>query len=147
MYGGTRMCFLRANTGSFVAKNLMPLLPRLASKHDIVLLNFGLHSNDNGSLWGYIQELEAFGEQYEQHKQQMPQFLWRQTSVQHFDTPIGDHRYSPIFRFFPGAQPDAGKYTYIKVLPCSGTGFCLLLSIVDLSEHRPAVWHLMCRPE
>jgi hypothetical protein len=108
MYGGTRMCFLRANTGSFVAKNLMPLLPRLASKHDIVLLNFGLHSNDNGSLWGYIQELEAFGEQYEQHKQQMPQFLWRQTSVQHFDTPIGDHRYSPFFRFFPGAQPDAG---------------------------------------
>lgn len=90
MYGGTRMCFLRANTGSFVAKNLMPLLPRLASKHDIVLLNFGLHSNDNGSLWGYIQELEAFGEQYEQHKQQMPQFLWRQTSVQHFDTPIGE---------------------------------------------------------
>ena len=55
MYGGTRMCFLRANTGSFVAQNLMPLIPRLASREDVVLLNFGLHSNDNGTLWGYIQ--------------------------------------------------------------------------------------------
>jgi len=91
MYGGTRMCFLRANTGSFVAKNLMPLIPRLAVPEDVVLLNFGLHSNDNGTLWGYIQELEAFGEQYQRQKEQMPQFLWRQTSVQHFDTPIGDH--------------------------------------------------------
>ena len=90
MYGNTRMCFLRANVGSFVAESLMPLLPRLATPDDIVLLNFGLHSNDNGTLWGYIQELEAFGEQYQRHKERMPQFLWRQTSVQHFTTIIGE---------------------------------------------------------
>ncbi len=95
MFGGTRMCFLRANTGSFVAQNLMPLIPRLATRDDIVLLNFGLHSNDNGTLWGYIQELEAFGEQYQRRKSEMPQFLWRQTSVQHFDTPIGDPSIHP----------------------------------------------------
>lgn len=46
---------MRANTGSFLAENLMPLIPRLASKEDIVLANFGLHTNDNGSLWNYIQ--------------------------------------------------------------------------------------------
>lgn len=51
------MCFLRANTGSFLAESLMPLLPRLTQKEDIVLLNFGLHTNDNGSLWNYIQVL------------------------------------------------------------------------------------------
>ena len=46
---------MRANTGSFVADSLMPLIPRLTNKDDIVLLNFGLHSNDNGTLYNYIQ--------------------------------------------------------------------------------------------
>ena len=55
------MCFMRANTGSFVADSLMPLIPRLTTKDDIVLLNFGLHSNDNGTLYNYIQ-VQAFAE-------------------------------------------------------------------------------------
>lgn len=89
MYGGTRMCFLRSNEGSFFAESLMPLLPRLSRPDDVVLLNFGLHTHDNGTLWGYIQELEAFGRAYAAHKDGLPQFLWRQTSVQHFTTIIG----------------------------------------------------------
>ena len=89
MYKNTRMCFLRANLGSFVADNLMPLLPRLAKKEDLVLINFGLHSNDNGTMFGYMAELDRFGQAYQQYKAELPIFLWRQTSVQHFTTPIG----------------------------------------------------------
>ena len=89
MYGNTRMCFLRANEGSFMAENLLPLLPRLTAKDDIVLVNFGLHSNDDGSLRGYIKELEAFAAKYKELESQLPQFVWRQTSTQHFDSLLG----------------------------------------------------------
>ena len=56
MQQGSRMCFLRANFGTFVAHNLLPLLPRLTKQEDIVLLNFGLHAYDNGTLHGYRHE-------------------------------------------------------------------------------------------
>lgn len=83
------MCYLRANEGIFAAESLMPLLPRLASTEDLVLMNFGLHSKDNGTLYGYIQELKSFGHVYEELKHQLPQFIWRQTSVQHFKNFLG----------------------------------------------------------
>ena len=90
MASNTRMCYMRGNDGTFVANSLLPLLPRLASKEDLVLLNFGLHSKGNGTLWGYIQELKTFAQAYDQLKEQLPQFIWRQTSVQHFANLIGD---------------------------------------------------------
>ncbi len=58
MQQGSRMCFLRANFGTFVAHNLLPLLPRLTKQEDIVLLNFGLHAYDNGTLHGYRRVLK-----------------------------------------------------------------------------------------
>ena len=36
-----------------------------------------------------VQELKAFGLLYQDEKDIMPQFIWRETSVQHFDTPLG----------------------------------------------------------
>lgn len=36
-----------------------------------------------------MQELKAFGLLYQDQKDIMPQFIFRETSVQHFDTPLG----------------------------------------------------------
>lgn len=36
-----------------------------------------------------MQELKEFGYRYQEDKENMPQFIWRETSVQHFDTPLG----------------------------------------------------------
>ena len=134
MVDNTRMCYMRANGGQFVADHLMPLLPRLATEDDVVLLNFGLHTAGNGTLWGYIQELKAFGSIYEKLKPKLPQFIWRQTSVQHFTNLIGQS----LFAFInsPYLPLSLGFFPSLILSPFSSlsSGLCSSLSSSSFSR-------------
>lgn len=83
----TKICMLRANYGPRMASVMLPALAKLTKDEDIVVMNFGLWSNNMEEL-----KLHAslFKSSFEYHKSKLPKrTFWRQTSAQHYQTPSG----------------------------------------------------------
>ena len=85
---------LRANFGPRMATVLLPAIVELSAPHDIVVMNFGLWSNQ-------LQELDMHSEIYEAsfkfHRDRMPnRTFWRETSAQHYTTLSGMPHYHII---------------------------------------------------
>ena len=90
---GTRLCHLRVNFPGEMVR-LLPDYERLTMNHsDIVVFNVGLWLND---VETYTKEMQEFVDYYHDHKAQLPFFLWRDSSVQHFNTPVGNYFTDPV---------------------------------------------------
>lgn len=79
---------LRANFGPRMGNVLLPAIADLAAPHDIVIMNFGLWSNN-------LQELDMHAEVFESSfrffQGRLPnRTYWRETSAQHYSTPSGE---------------------------------------------------------
>lgn len=67
---------------------VLPNLQALGAKaSDIMLLNFGLHTNN---LSEYKYQLSLFHHYFKRYKADMPFVIWRETSPQHFKTRTGE---------------------------------------------------------
>eukprot|EP00884_Botryococcus_braunii_P017743 jgi/Botrbrau1/4652/Bobra.33_2s0023.1 len=97
----TRICLLRMilrqvelrfpcrDSGRQIVEEVLPLLPSLGAKpSDIMLLNFGLLSNN---LTEYKNQLSLFDEYFQRYKADMPFLIWRETSPQHFKSSTGEY--------------------------------------------------------
>ena len=78
---------LRANFGPRMGNVLLPAIADLSAPQDIVILNFGLWSNN-------LQELDMHTEVFESSfrffQGRLPnKTYWRETSAQHYSTPSG----------------------------------------------------------
>lgn len=96
MTTNTRICSLRANKVPRMAGPILRLLPTIASREDIVILNLGAWYNyladGMESLKQDMIQLEAA---ISAHRRSLPHRLfWRECTAQHFDTPSG------MFDFF-----------------------------------------------
>jgi hypothetical protein len=90
---GTRLCHLRINFPGEIVR-LLPDYQRLTMKRsDIVIFNVGLWLND---VETYNNEMQEFVNYYREHRADLPFFLWRDSSVQHFNTPVGNFFVDPI---------------------------------------------------
>lgn len=79
---------LGRNKGLNFIRHVFPLLPQLGPlTSDIMLLNFGLHSNN---VTEYQEWLEAFRDYYSAMASQLPFVVWRETSPQHFARHTGE---------------------------------------------------------
>ena len=72
--------------GQTVARDVLPNAWRVARRKDIWVENFAMWLNNAGE---YDEELRQFAEAYRERKHELPFFIWRDASVQHFDTPTG----------------------------------------------------------
>eukprot|EP00884_Botryococcus_braunii_P023107 jgi/Botrbrau1/9480/Bobra.0252s0098.2 len=104
----TRICHLRSNLGDWLAHTLLPLFPALGVKRtDVMVLNFAIWIN---SRQEYERNVSAFANYYQAHKEELPFTIWRDSSVQHFDTPTGDYQCdgcpSPSYPFICQAIPN-----------------------------------------
>lgn len=89
----TRLCHLRVNFPAEMVR-LLPDYERLTMNHsDIVVFNAGLWLND---VETYTREMQEFVAYYQEHKARLPYFLWRDSSVQHFNTPVGNYLTDPV---------------------------------------------------
>ena len=89
----TRLCHLRVNFPGEMVR-LLPDYERLTMKRsDVVVLNVGLWLND---VETYTIQMEEFVKYYADHKADLPFFLWRDSSVQHFNTPVGNYFTDPV---------------------------------------------------
>ncbi|KAK9832530.1 hypothetical protein WJX81_006130 [Elliptochloris bilobata] len=85
----TKICHLRSNMGDWLVDTLLPRLPALgARRQDIIVLNFAVWIN-----WAqtYREQIAYFAAYHRKHRQELPFIVWRDSSVQHFDTPTGDY--------------------------------------------------------
>ena len=90
---GSRLCHLRINFPGELVR-LLPDYERLTMKHsDTVIFNVGLWLND---VETYTREMQEFATYYHEHKKRLPFFLWRDSSVQHFNTPVGNYFTDPV---------------------------------------------------
>ena len=71
----------------------LPLLPKVATPDDLLVLNFGIHHGKE-----YAQQLREFVAYWEAHRGSLPRLLWQQSAAQHFSNPWGDGQ-------FPGGKP------------------------------------------
>ena len=89
----TRLCHLRINFPGDIVR-LLPDYQRLTmQRSDIVILNVGLWLND---VETYVNEMQEFVGYYQEHKVDLPFFIWRDSSVQHFNTPVGNFFVDPV---------------------------------------------------
>lgn len=78
---------LRANFGPRMANVLLPALAELTASQDIVVMNFGLWSNDPAELEMHTAVFEST---LRFHLGRLPaRTFWRETSAQHYSTPSG----------------------------------------------------------
>lgn len=91
--GDTRLCHLRVNFPGELVR-VLPQYERMTmKKSDIVLFNVGLWLNHPEE---YSSAMQEFADYYARHKADLPFFLWRDSSVQHFNTETGNFRNDPI---------------------------------------------------
>lgn len=83
---GTHICYLRADQAHTVHELVLPLLMKLGTPEDIMVLNVGLHYSPT-----YEQELQAIAAFHDKHKTKMPTLIWMDTPPQHFETPLGEY--------------------------------------------------------
>lgn len=68
--------------------NLLPRFDRLGVlSTDIMILNFAVWINVAEEL---AQNVMIWAEFYEKNKERLPYTIWRDASIQHFDTPTGE---------------------------------------------------------
>lgn len=73
--------------GDWLVTNLLPRFARLgALPSDIMVLNFAVWINKAGELASNVM---MWAEYYERFKSALPFTIWRDASIQHFDTPTG----------------------------------------------------------
>lgn len=89
---GTRLCHVRVNFPGEMVRILPQYEKMTMKKSDIVLFNVGLWLNDPEQ---YSNEMREFVEYYSEHKAELPFFLWRDSSVQHFNTKTGNFHNEP----------------------------------------------------
>ena len=103
---GARICHHRVNDAPEYTAVLPYFYQGLTGKrNDIVLMNTGLWSNDVDT---YTSRLNTFADYYKQHKQELPYFVWRDSSVQFFHTPTGDFDKSEHAVCQPIGMPGGG---------------------------------------
>ena len=77
----------RSNLADHMVKELLPLRDKLGMrKSDIMLVNIAVWVNSEKNLRSNISMWASY---YTRHKQQLPFVIWRDASVQHFNTPTG----------------------------------------------------------
>ncbi len=82
----TLLCW-RSNLADHMVKDLMPMRKGIGMRRsDIMLVNIAVWVNSEKNLRANI---SMWAEYYKRHKQQMPFVIWRDASVQHFNTPTG----------------------------------------------------------
>ncbi|KAK9821033.1 hypothetical protein WJX74_003942 [Apatococcus lobatus] len=87
---GTRICHLRANMGDWLADILMPRMVALGARtNDIAVVNFAVWINE----WHeYRDNLARFAGAYMTRGAELPFIIWRDASVQHFNSPDGHYK-------------------------------------------------------
>ena len=82
----TLLCW-RSNLADHMIKDLMLVRERIGMRRsDIMLVNIAVWVNSEKNLRANI---SMWADYYKRHKQQMPFVIWRDASVQHFNTPTG----------------------------------------------------------
>ena len=77
----------RSNMGDWLVTDLAPKFGALGvRRQDIMVLNFAIWVNVADE---YAGNLAMWADYYRRHKAALPFVLWRDASVQHFDTPTG----------------------------------------------------------
>ena len=72
-----------------MVKELLPLRERMGMRRsDIMLVNIAVWVNCEKNLRSNV---SMWANYYTRHKQQLPFVIWRDASVQHFNTPTGLH--------------------------------------------------------
>jgi hypothetical protein len=75
--------------GDWLVQTLLPLFPALGVKRsDVMVLNFAIWINKEQE---YRDNIRMFADYYRANKDTLPFIIWRDSSVQHFDTPTGDY--------------------------------------------------------
>lgn len=89
----TRICAVRVDGGSDMAAKTLPTLQRIRGKafrKDVAVANFGLHFGGRNHA-KFQQQLRDLAKYTTEHRKDLPAFIWRTTSVQHFATPKGQY--------------------------------------------------------
>ena len=103
---GARICHHRVNDAPEYTAVLPYFYQGLTGKrNDIVMMNTGIWSNDVDT---YTSRLSTFAQYYQQHKQELPFFVWRDSSAQFFHTPTGDFDRSEHAVCQPIGYPSGG---------------------------------------
>ncbi|BDA49809.1 hypothetical protein COCOBI_14-4290 [Coccomyxa sp. Obi] len=103
----SRICHIRSNMGDWLVTNLLPRFDRLGVlPTDIMVLNFAVWINAAEEL---AQNVMIWSEFYERNKERLPYTIWRDASIQHFDTPTGDYKCDGC----PEAKPRADDRGFI----------------------------------
>jgi hypothetical protein len=77
----------RSNLGDWLVTTLLPKFGQLGVKTtDIMVLNFAVWINHAAPL---ERNLTLWSEYYQKFKDDLPFTIWRDASIQHFDTPTG----------------------------------------------------------
>lgn len=77
-----------------MVKELLPLRDRMGMrKTDIMLVNIAVWVNSEKNLRSNISMWASY---YTRHKAQLPFVIWRDASVQHFNTPTGLRKHAHI---------------------------------------------------
>lgn len=77
----------RSNLGDWLVDNLVPRFGRLGVlPTDIMVLNFAVWINSAAELQ---RNVTVFSDFYEKYRTVLPFIIWRDASIQHFDTPTG----------------------------------------------------------
>eukprot|EP00884_Botryococcus_braunii_P012833 jgi/Botrbrau1/21550/Bobra.174_2s0051.1 len=85
----SRICHIRVNLPEKMVGEVMPVMEGLSVKPtDIFVYNSAVWINDEEE---YRQGLQQFAAAYRQEHRRMPFMIWRDSSVQHFNTPTGDY--------------------------------------------------------
>ncbi|EIE18670.1 hypothetical protein COCSUDRAFT_45154 [Coccomyxa subellipsoidea C-169] len=86
----SRICHVRSNMGDWLVTNLLPRFARLgALPSDIMILNFAVWINKAEELAANVM---MWAEYYQRFRDSLPFTIWRDASIQHFDTPTGDYK-------------------------------------------------------
>ncbi len=93
------MGFTCSNMGDWLVTNLLPRFDRLGVRPtDIMILNFAVWINAAEEL---AQNVMIWAEFYEKNKERLPYTIWRDASIQHFDTPTGANSLCMLGGFVP----------------------------------------------
>ena len=76
-----------SNLADHMVKELLPMRERIGMRRkDIMLVNIAVWVNSEKNLRANI---SMWANYYTRYKQQLPFVIWRDASVQHFNTPTG----------------------------------------------------------
>ena len=95
----------------------LPLLPKVATPDDLLVLNFGIH---HGKEYG--QQLRKFVAYWKAHRGSLPRLLWQQSAAQHFNNPWGSGEYTGGKPPFQCARIPRFRVVVSVLMPGAGRG-------------------------